>query len=321
MMERQTQATTNTISSLIVEKSGAMSLIQDFGRYGLSHLGITQGGPVDDFAYSWVNHILGNPVNCSVIEITLGQAQFVANSDCELAIGGGDLRAAVEGRPIRNWSNFIVRKGQRLTFSIARNGLRAYLAVKGGFQFEPHLLSTSCVQRDSLGGVNQDGGALESGQTLPFVSHSTLHHQARHLTFRFTPDYNLPLTLRVIETYQADEFDEQAKETFYHSEFTIDPNSNRMGYRLSGDSVTPPNEGILSEGIALGSIQVPPDGQPIILLNDRQTIGGYPKIGCIARIDLPRLAQAKPGQKVRFVKGDREGLQDVWCQWARFFGY
>ncbi len=110
-------------------------------------------------------------------------------------------------------------------------------------------------------------------------------------------------------------------ESFYRSEFIVTPNSDRMGYRLQGETISPPDQAILSEGIALGAIQVPPNGQPIILLNDRQTIGGYPKLGCVARIDLPRLAQAKPGHSVRFVAGDLAGLQAVWCQWARFFGY
>ena len=94
-----------------------------------------------------------------------------------------------------------------------------------------------------------------------------------------------------------------------------------MGYRLSGEPVASPDVSLLSEGIALGAIQIPQDGQPIVLLNDRQTIGGYPKIGCIARLDLPRLAQANPGHEISFSKGDRLGLQDVWCQWAQFFGY
>ncbi|CSB71404.1 allophanate hydrolase 2 subunit 2 [Vibrio cholerae] len=142
------------------------------------------------------------------------------------------------------------------------------------------------------------------------------------MTFRFRPDYNLPLRLRVIESYQYQAFSPSAMESFYRSEFIVTPNSDRMGYRLQGETISPPDQAILSEGIALGAIQVPPNGQPIILLNDRQTIGGiggYPKLGCVARIDLPRLAQAKPGHSVRFVAGD--GLQAVWCQWARFFGY
>lgn len=122
------------------------------------------------------------------------------------------------------------------------------------------------------------------------------------MTFRFKPDYNLPVKLRVIESYQYDDFDVEALDALYSSEFTISPDSNRMGYRLQGDTITPPYDGILSEGIALGAIQVPNDGNPIVLFNDHQTIGGYPKLGCVARIDLPRLAQAKPGQKVTFVK-------------------
>lgn len=99
-------------SGLLVEKSGPLSLIQDFGRFGLAHIGITQGGPVDDYAYSWANHLLGNRVNCSAIEITLGNACFVALQDCHLAICGGDLNASVDGHPIANWSDFSIKKGK-----------------------------------------------------------------------------------------------------------------------------------------------------------------------------------------------------------------
>ncbi|EDL67016.1 biotin-dependent carboxyltransferase family protein [Vibrio campbellii] len=306
---------------LLVEKPGPLSLIQDFGRFGLAHIGITQSGPVDDYAYSWSNHLLGNPVNCSVIEITLGNASFKALTDCHMAICGGDLNATVNGEPIANWSDFCLRKGQTLKFGIAKNGLRAYLAVKGGFDVQAHLGSTSTAVRESLGGLTQNGEPLKAGDMIGFEPHALPSSKSRQMTFRFKPDYNLPLTLRVIEGYQYEDFAQQSIDDFYSTGFTISPNSNRMGYRLEGEAIQPPYDGVLSEGIALGSIQVPNDGNPIILLNDHQTIGGYPKFGCVARIDLPRLAQAKPGQEVRFVRGDRQGLQDVWCQWAQFFGY
>ncbi|MBW3696268.1 biotin-dependent carboxyltransferase [Vibrio sp. T187] len=307
--------------SLTVIKPGQLSLIQDFGRFGLSHLGITQGGPVDDYAYSWANHLLGNSVNQSVIEITLGQVAIRIDHQCELAICGGDLGAKLDDVPIANWSTFSAQKHQILTFGLPKNGLRAYLAVKGGFNVPLTLGSASTVVRDELGGANQ-GSSLTSDQKLLFNAHSIgATHKPLRLTFRFKPDYNLPLKLRVIESYQCGEFSTDDKSQFYGSEFNVDQHANRMGYRLNGPSITPPSKSMLSEGIALGAIQIPDDGQPIILLNDRQTIGGYPKLGCVARIDLPRLAQAKPGQKVRFVKGDRQGLQDVWCQWANFFGY
>jgi biotin-dependent carboxylase-like uncharacterized protein len=310
-----------SFTGLIVEKPGSLSLIQDFGRFGLAHLGITQGGPVDDYAYSWANHLLENPVNCSTIEITLGNASFKAIEDCHLAICGGDLNASINGEPISNWSDFSLRKGQTLKFGMPRNGLRSYLAVKGGFEVEKHLGSTSTVVRESLGGVARNGDALKAGDIIGFKPHPLPTRKSRQMTFRFKPDYNLPITLRVIEGYQHNDFSQEAINDFYSGQFEISPNSNRMGYRLEGQTIKPPYDGILSEGIALGSIQVPNDGNPIILLNDHQTIGGYPKFGCVARIDLPRLAQAKPGQSVSFIQGDREGLQDVWCQWAQFFGY
>lgn len=174
--------------------------------------------------------------------------------------------------------------------------------------------------RQGLGDVTSQGLALQTGDDLVF-SAQQIAQKPVQMTFRFRPDYNLPLRLRVIESYQYQAFSPSAMESFYRSEFIVTPNSDRMGYRLQGETISPPDQAILSEGIALGAIQVPPNGQPIILLNDRQTIGGYPKLGCVARIDLPRLAQAKPGHSVRFVAGDLAGLQAVWCQWARFFGY
>jgi biotin-dependent carboxylase-like uncharacterized protein len=308
--------------SITILKSGPLSLIQDFGRFGLSHLGLTQGGPVDDYAYSWANHLIQNPINSPSLEITLGQCVIKVNQDCLLSIAGGDLQAKLDEVSIPNWSSFVAYKGQVLSFGLPKNGLRAYLAVKGGFKAPVSLTSTSTVVREKVGGLTQDGQACQVNQDIQFHTHPIpLHFKPLSVTFRYTPDYNLPLTLRVIEGYQSNLFTKAAKSTFYNSPFTVSQNSNRMGYRLSGDPVESPDITMLSEGIALGAIQIPKDGQPIILLNDRQTIGGYPKLGCIARIDLPRLAQAKPGQQVCFVKGDRLGLQDVWCQWARFFGY
>ncbi|MCW8334933.1 5-oxoprolinase subunit C family protein [Vibrio paucivorans] len=308
------------MSYLNVIKPGQLSLIQDFGRYGHSQSGVTQGGPVDDYAYSWANHLLSNPINSSTLEITLGQAEFKAQGDCELAIAGGNLNAKLDGRTLSNWSSFCVRKGQTLTFGLPSNGLRAYLAVKGGFNVLPQLGSTATVVRENLGGLEQQGLRLQAGDQLSFSSHNLSKHTLQ-TTFRYQPNYNLPLQLRVIESYQNELFSESAQQSIYQQTFQVSQHIDRMGYRLTGGNITPPSNGVISEGIALGSIQVPPNGEPIILLNDRQTIGGYPKFGCVARIDLPRLAQAKPGQEVQFVKGDLLGLQTVWAKWARFFGY
>ncbi|KGY11636.1 allophanate hydrolase [Vibrio tubiashii] len=302
-----------------VIKPGQQTLIQDFGRFGLAHYGIAQGGPVDDYAYSWANHLLGNTINMPTLEITLGQAEFLIHHSCEMAIAGGDLNAKLDGVPLDNWSTFRAMKGQTLTFGLPRNGLRAYLAIKKGFIVSPQLGSVATVERDQLGGLAQ-GQTLQQGDILTFSQHS-ISAKPVQMTFRYKPDYDLPLELRVIEGYQVNDFTRDAVNSLYSQRFIVSQLVNRMGYRLAGAKVKPPQKEYLSEGIALGSIQVTPNGEPIILLNDRQTIGGYPKIGCVARIDLPRLAQAKPGQKVRFVRGDLLGLQDVWGQWARYFGY
>jgi len=302
-----------------VIKPGQQTLIQDFGRFGLAHYGIAQGGPVDDYAYSWANHLLGNTINMPTLEITLGQAEFLIHHSCEMAIAGGDLNAKLDGVPLDNWSTFRAMKGQTLTFGLPRNGLRAYLAIKKGFIVSPQLGSVATVERDQLGGLAR-GQTLQQGDILAFSQHS-ISAKPVQMTFRYKPDYDLPLELRVIEGYQVNDFTRDAVNSLYSQRFTVSQLVNRMGYRLAGAQVESPKKEYLSEGIALGSIQVTPSGEPIILLNDRQTIGGYPKIGCVARIDLPRLAQAKPGQKVRFVRGDLLGLQDVWGQWARYFGY
>lgn len=305
---------------LEVIKPGQLSLIQDFGRYGLAPLGVTQGGPLDEYAYCWSNHLLGNHPNCATIEITLGQAEFRFTQSCMLAICGGDLQAKLDDKPVRNWTSFYARKGQVLKFGLPINGLRAYLAVEGGFDIAPHLGSTSTVLREQLGGLHQDGTPLVKNDRLPYCKSSAMK-PPKQLTFRFTPDYNLPLRLRLIESYQAHQFSKESKRSFYNQTFRVSQHSDRMGYRLEGSPITPPVEGIISEGIALGSVQIPPDGKPIILLNDRQTLGGYPKLGVLARIDHARIAQAKPGQEVKFIRGNRRHLQDIWCAWALRFGY
>ncbi|WED24385.1 biotin-dependent carboxyltransferase family protein [Vibrio sp. JC009] len=304
-----------------VIKPGQLSLIQDFGRYGIGPLGVTQGGPVDEYAYCWANHLLGNPPNCTSLEITLGQAEFVFTENCMAAICGGDLQAKLDGKPVTNWSSFYIKKDQVLRFGLPVNGLRAYLAVLGGFNVTPTLGSTATVTREQLGGLNQNGEPLASGDVIPFNSGIQTQLKPKQITFRFKPDYNLPLKLRVIESYQSHEFSKEAKRAFYRQPYHVSQSSDRMGYRLEGVPVSPPSGGMISEGIALGSIQIPPDGQPIILLNDRQTLGGYPKIGVLARIDHPRIAQAKPGHEVKFIRGNRKHLQAIWCSWALRFGY
>lgn len=307
---------------LEVIRPGVQSLIQDLGRLGAAEQGLSQGGAVDLHAFCWANYLVGNHPNSPTIEITLGQAQFRATDDCLVVLTGADMRPTLAGKPVSGWHSFLMKKGQSLKLGIARHGLRAYLAVRGGFEV-PHLLgSCSAVPRNHLGGL-ANGKPLMVNDRLVINHHDVIPIEAlegRQAAARFVPDYSLPITLRVIESYQEGMFQPAEKNRFYTSYYTVSQDVDRMGYRLSGPAVQADVDGIVSEGIALGAIQFPPNGQPIVLLNDRQTLGGYPKLGCVARVDLPRLAQAKPGDRVAFRRGDLATLTEEWQRFSQFFG-
>ncbi|MGF1756705.1 biotin-dependent carboxyltransferase family protein [Photobacterium sagamiensis] len=305
-----------------------LTLLQDIGRLGVAQQGLSQGGAVDLHAYCWANYLLGNEMVCSQLEITLGQASFRADSDLFCAIAGADLGATLDDQPIAPWQSFHVQKGQTLAFGYPKAGLRAYLAVGGGFQIPPVLGSVSAVVRNKMGGL-RSGQPLEVGDKLSVASMETLQqaqqqrcarHSGQSIPPRYIPDYNTPLQLRVIESYQHALFSAEEKDRIYQNAYKLTQHSDRMGCRLEGPAVATQLDGIVSEGIAYGAIQIPANGQPIILLNDRQTLGGYPKLGCVARVDMPKLAQAMPGKEIQFLRGDLDTLVQEWQQFSRFFG-
>jgi biotin-dependent carboxylase-like uncharacterized protein len=314
------------MAALEVVRAGMLMLLQDSGRLGVAQLGLSQGGALDMHAYCWANYLLGNDMSCSQLEMTLGQASFKSDHDIVCAITGADAAATIDDIPVKPWQTFCLRKGSLLAFNYPRKGLRTYLAVEGGFQCEPLMGSVSTVVRNKVGGI--DGGrALLVGDKLPMVlpsfkseSHVKYAHKTLYVAPRFIPAYEAPLTLRVIESYQHALFSEHDKARFYSNSYRVSPQCDRMGCRLDGPNLNTAVDGIISEGIAYGAIQIPPNGLPIILFNDRQTLGGYPKLGCVARIDMAKLAQAVPGTEVRFLRGKIEELQQEWIQFSHFFG-
>ncbi|KLV08889.1 hypothetical protein ABT56_01350 [Photobacterium aquae] len=308
--------------ALEVIRPGMLALVQDLGRFGVAQQGLSQGGVLDLHAACWANHLVGNTSSSAVIEVTIGQTQLYARSDLLVAITGADMSPQLDGDVCPLWQSFEVKKGQVLTFGYARTGIRAYIAIRGGIATPEVLGSRSTVPRNQLGGL-VDGQALEAGDIIPLGEADPTQWQGfvgRMTSFRFIPDYSQPIMLRVIESYQSHLFSFDDKERFYHSVYTVRQESDRMGCRLSGSAISVEVPEMVSEGIALGAIQFPPDGQPIILLNDRQTLGGYPKIGCVAKVDLSLLAQARPGTEIRFEKGDLPLLQKEWLAFGRFFG-
>jgi biotin-dependent carboxylase-like uncharacterized protein len=178
----------------------------------------------------------------------------------------------------------------------AEHGCRAYLGVAGGFTVTPQVGSSATVMRENIGGLN--GGKLESGDRLP----CTETHQRRRLYLprKQQPRYHDIVTVRMIPGYQQAHFSRYQQRRLFSHAFTVSDRCDRMGYRLEGPAIACDIAGILSEGICFGAIQIPPDGQPIVLLNDRQTIGGYPKIGSALSLDCGQLAQLRPGGAVHF---------------------
>jgi len=292
------------MSALTVKSSTPLCLLQDVGRFGVRHLGVTQGGALDWVSMSWANKLLNNALNAAVIEVTLGGLTLLAESDCCLALAGADLGAVLDDRPIAPWRSFFVRKGQQLRFTRPITGARAYLAAPGGFAAVDVLGSCATVAREGLGGLEGSGKALVEGDQLTYSGASfQLHALPDHLI----PDVSDQRPLDVVLGAQIGQFSGLSLFDAFNSDWTLDSRADRMGMRLLGPELVYQGKPMISEGIPLGAIQVPPDGQPIILLNDRQTIGGYPRLGALTPMSLARLAQKLPGSVVRM----KAVVQDV----------
>ena len=293
------------MSRLSIETSTPLCLLQDAGRFGVRHLGVTQGGGLDWRSMSWANWLLGNGLDAPVIEITLGGFTVVAEDDCVLALAGADLGAQVDGEALAPWRSFRLNKGQQLQFTQPLLGARAYLAAPGGFDAPKVLGSSATVVREALGGLDGLGRALAKGASLSYSGSALL--LLRELPREHVPNFKLDAPLDLVLGAQIGEFSGQSLFDAFNSAWTLDSRADRMGIRLLGTALQYQGKPMISEGIPLGAVQVPPDGQPIVLLNDRQTIGGYPRLGALTPLALARLAQCLPGATVRL----KPVVQDV----------
>jgi biotin-dependent carboxylase-like uncharacterized protein len=283
---------------------GVLSLIQDQGRFGQGQLGLTNGGPLDAGSARWANALVGNVSNTSVIECSVGGLQLQAHCTSTICVTGATLALTINGNTKALWQSHSVQNGDIIELGMVSQGLRAYVAVSGGFNISRHFGSSATVMREGIGGLNQTGSKLQTGDKLPV--HASSPRPLRGLAELTRPDFTVSngLTLRLVQGYQQALFSNVARQRFYFNQYSITPQADRMGVKLSGAAISCNSQSLLSEGICYGAVQIPPDGQPIVLLNDRQTLGGYPKIGSVLSVDCWRLAQAPAGTLVQFVQID-----------------
>lgn len=289
------------VETLEILAPGPLTTVQDLGRYGFGRYGVPPSGAVDAFSLRAANLLVGNAEGEAALEITLMGFKGRALRDLTVAVTGGDLQPRVNGEPLAMWGSQALMAGDTLAFGRPASGCRAYLALAGGIGVEPVLGSRSTNLASGFGGF--EGRALRKGDRIRSHS-STPPVPERGLFLRedLIPRYGADPVLRVLPGPQDREFAPSAWRLFLDSTFTVNTQSDRMGIRLSG----PPlmcrevlEESILSEGVAPGTIQVPGDGLPIIILAESVT-GGYRKIATVISADLPLLGQIKPGDRVRF---------------------
>lgn len=304
------------MSRLTITASTPLCLLQDSGRFGVRHLGVTQGGAADWCSMSWANWLLGNALDATVIEITLGGFALVAEEACCLALAGADLGAQIDGQPLAPWRSFKLDKGQTLQLTQPLVGARAYLAAPGGFAAPKVLGSSATVVREELGGLDGMGLPLTKGATLDYhgPSRPMLEVPRQH-----QPDLRSHKPLDLVLGAQIGEFSGQSLFDVFNTDWTLDSRADRMGIRLLGTALQYQGQPMISEGIPLGAVQVPPDGQPIVLLNDRQTIGGYPRLGALTPLALARLAQHLPGDRVRFTPVMQERAWQVHSNYLKSY--
>ena len=304
------------MTGLRVLLAGPQTLLQDGGRRGWLHLGVSPAGPLDLKAAAWANRLLDNPWGTPLLEIALGDVELESEVDTWLAVTGAELPLRRDDEPLPLWTRFALQAGQRLKLGFAQRGQRAYLAVAGGFRGQVELGSVSCQHREGLGGHAGGGRALQVGDRVLCAPAQFRH--AASLPWPYRPDYSCSPVLRVMTGGDAAEFAEDELQAFFAQTWQLSPHSDRMGARLCGQAVEPPWRQ-WSLGVTRGAIQVPPDGQPIILQADHQSMGGYPILGWLHPLDLSRLAQCAAQQPLRFMPVSVGDAQAQLRQFYRFF--
>ncbi len=286
--------------SLKVISPGFLTTVQDLGRFGFAHLGVSPAGAADRCALLWGNLLVNNPASASALEMTLIGGAFEFEAGSLIAITGANCDARLDNEKIPQWTSTRVRPGQALQCSAMTSGARAYLCIHGGIHVPMVMGSASTHLQTGIGGWQ--GRQLKKGEVLA-IAETRVAETFRQRTVRpgLTDYMGERSILRVTPGPQRDFFSNQALRLFSSTPYMISESSNRVGLRLKGETIARERtKEMITEGVALGAIQVPPDGQPIILFVEHPTTGGYPKIANIISADLCRAGQLRPRDEVHF---------------------
>jgi antagonist of KipI len=277
--------------------AGPQTTVQDGGRRGQLRYGIPPSGPVDVRSFTLANRLVGNADGAAGLEFTLIGPRLRADGPCVIAVTGAEVPVTINDTPAAAWATLTLAAGDVVKVGPARAGVRGYVAFGGGIEVPAVLGSRSTYLRGRLGGL--EGRALRRDDVLRLGAGAPARRRA--VPARAIPDWRQEPRLRVVLGPQADRFTEDGIAAFLGGTYEVLPQSDRMGARLQGARIAHSRgHDIISDGIALGAVQVPGDGQPIVLLVDRQSTGGYTKIATVCSFDIPRVGQAKPGQRLRF---------------------
>lgn len=294
--------------SLLIRKPGILTTVQDLGRDGWQRYGINPNGVMDRTAARLINVLLGNDESEAVLEIHFPAAEIEFETACSFAISGGEMGACLNDEEIQLWSTVAAAKGDVLTFARPVSGNRIYFAVAGGFEIEDWLGSRSTNLTAAIGGFS--GRKLQAGDRIGFRKPETIG--SRRIGPSLLPHYSCFPTVRVVAGGEFEMLTAISERSFLNESFTVTKDSNRMAFRLSRPSLhLLESKEMLSSAVTLGTIQLLPNGQMIVLMADHQTSGGYPRIANVIAADLPVLAQLGPGDKVGFHLVSVEEAEDL----------
>lgn len=301
------------MASIRVINPGMYTTIQDLGRRDYQQHGMPVSGSMDEFAHGIANLLVGNKQSEAVLEMTILGGTYVFEEDTFIAITGADMNPIINGKhSVGMWRAVHVNKGDQIMFNAVKSGCRTYLSVAGGFDVPEVLGSKSTYVRGKLGGFK--GRQLKKEDMIPLNKSYNMSENlaGRFIDVGFIPQYKEMIELRVVLGPQDDAFTRQGIADFFSATYKVSNEFDRMGYRLEGKKIEHISSAdIISDGIVKGAVQIPGHGNPIIMLADCQTTGGYTKIAHVISSDLPKIAQAKAGDQIRFVAIDISEAHDV----------